>query len=199
MVPVSARLGAMNYLAHLHLGGREPQQLLGSLYGDFVKVRCKGASRRPSRLRFVCTAISTATPTATRWYWRRWRAFPVSGGVLPGSSRMCFRPLPGAALGRLRRTAAERLHRRLLPRTTRRAGTARAAGAYRPVHGRRRLAGRLWRFRHAGAGVSRYRPAVVTAGRHGRGDGELEVLYEPLLADFREFYPQLQAFALASR
>ena len=29
--------------------------------------------------------------------------------------------------------------------------------------------------------------------------GELEVLYEPLLADFREFYPQLQAFALASR
>lgn len=27
----------MNYLAHLHLGGQEPQQLLGSLYGDFVK------------------------------------------------------------------------------------------------------------------------------------------------------------------
>lgn len=27
----------MNYLAHLHLGGDRPQQLLGSLYGDFVK------------------------------------------------------------------------------------------------------------------------------------------------------------------
>lgn len=27
----------MNYLAHLHLGGSEPGQLLGSLYGDFVK------------------------------------------------------------------------------------------------------------------------------------------------------------------
>ena len=27
----------MNYLAHLHLGGQEPQQLLGSLYGDCVK------------------------------------------------------------------------------------------------------------------------------------------------------------------
>ncbi|QHD01993.1 ACP phosphodiesterase [Pseudomonas sp. S04] len=27
----------MNYLAHLHLGGQEPEQLLGSLYGDFVK------------------------------------------------------------------------------------------------------------------------------------------------------------------
>lgn len=27
----------MNYLAHLHLGGHSPQQLLGSLYGDFVK------------------------------------------------------------------------------------------------------------------------------------------------------------------
>lgn len=28
---------------------------------------------------------------------------------------------------------------------------------------------------------------------------ELERLYEPLLADFREFYPQLQAFAAAGR
>ena len=27
----------MNYLAHLHLGGPQPEQLLGSLYGDFVK------------------------------------------------------------------------------------------------------------------------------------------------------------------
>lgn len=27
----------MNYLAHLHLGGPAPHQLLGSLYGDFVK------------------------------------------------------------------------------------------------------------------------------------------------------------------
>jgi acyl carrier protein phosphodiesterase len=27
----------MNYLAHLHLGGQQPEQLLGSLYGDFVK------------------------------------------------------------------------------------------------------------------------------------------------------------------
>ena len=27
----------MNYLAHLHLGGDRPAQLLGSLYGDFVK------------------------------------------------------------------------------------------------------------------------------------------------------------------
>ena len=27
----------MNFLAHLHLGGERPGQLLGSLYGDFVK------------------------------------------------------------------------------------------------------------------------------------------------------------------
>ena len=27
----------MNYLAHLHLGGDAPAELLGSLYGDFVK------------------------------------------------------------------------------------------------------------------------------------------------------------------
>lgn len=29
----------MNYLAHLHLGGPTPEQMLGSLYGDFVKGR----------------------------------------------------------------------------------------------------------------------------------------------------------------
>ncbi len=27
----------MNYLAHLHLGGQSSDELLGSLYGDFVK------------------------------------------------------------------------------------------------------------------------------------------------------------------
>ncbi|MDE1163911.1 MAG: ACP phosphodiesterase [Pseudomonas sp.] len=32
----------MNYLAHLHLGGQQPEQLLGSLYGDFVKGRLEG-------------------------------------------------------------------------------------------------------------------------------------------------------------
>lgn len=32
----------MNYLAHLHLGGPQPAQLLGSLYGDFVKGRLQG-------------------------------------------------------------------------------------------------------------------------------------------------------------
>ena len=32
----------MNYLAHLHLGGPEPEAILGSLYGDFVKGRLKG-------------------------------------------------------------------------------------------------------------------------------------------------------------
>ena len=34
----------MNYLAHLHLGGLQPAQLLGSLYGDFVKGRLAGAT-----------------------------------------------------------------------------------------------------------------------------------------------------------
>jgi acyl carrier protein phosphodiesterase len=32
----------MNYLAHLHLGGQEPDALLGSLYGDFVKGPLRG-------------------------------------------------------------------------------------------------------------------------------------------------------------
>ena len=35
----------MNYLAHLHLGGQRPEELLGSLYGDFVKGRLQGQFR----------------------------------------------------------------------------------------------------------------------------------------------------------
>lgn len=38
----------MNYLAHLHLGGHRPAQLLGSLYGDFVKGPLSG--RFPAEL-----------------------------------------------------------------------------------------------------------------------------------------------------
>ncbi|MGH8494005.1 MAG: ACP phosphodiesterase [Moraxellaceae bacterium] len=32
----------MNYLAHLHLGGTQPAELLGSLFGDFVKGPLRG-------------------------------------------------------------------------------------------------------------------------------------------------------------
>ncbi len=37
----------MNYLAHLHLGGPAPEQLLGSLYGDFVKGPLAGRFSAP--------------------------------------------------------------------------------------------------------------------------------------------------------
>jgi acyl carrier protein phosphodiesterase len=37
----------MNYLAHLHLGGAQPAQLLGSLYGDFVKGPLEGRFPEP--------------------------------------------------------------------------------------------------------------------------------------------------------
>jgi hypothetical protein len=39
--------GPMNYLAHLHLGGAQPAQLLGSLYGDFVKGPLEGRFPEP--------------------------------------------------------------------------------------------------------------------------------------------------------
>lgn len=42
MNKIALILAGMNYLAHLHLGGSRPQQLLGSLYGDFVKGPLKG-------------------------------------------------------------------------------------------------------------------------------------------------------------
>lgn len=78
----------MNYLAHLHLGGPAPQQLLGSLYGDFVKGSLEGrfppALEAAIRLHRHIDSYTDRHPLVLA----AWRAFRVSGGALPASSWM---------------------------------------------------------------------------------------------------------------
>src|SRR5690554_5050399 len=59
----------MNYLAHLHLGGPAPAQLLGSLYGDFL-------TSSPAYSRGIPTA---PTPASSRNESLRW--VPAAGGI----------------------------------------------------------------------------------------------------------------------
>lgn len=200
MVPVSARLGAMNYLAHLHLGGREPQQLLGSLYGDFVKGSLQGrfppALEASIRLHRHIDSYTDSHPLVLAALAR----FPrerrrLAGIVLDVFFDHC-----------LARHWDDYAEQPLYAFT---------GDFYRVLLAEPALPGRL-------AHIAPFMAADDWLGAYGDFDtleqvfrgiarrlsrpegmdgvmGELEVLYEPLLADFREFYPQLQAFALASR
>ncbi|WP_322614552.1 ACP phosphodiesterase [Pseudomonas sp. BIC9C] len=186
----------MNYLAHLHLGGQRPGQLLGSLYGDFVKGRLQGqfapeiegaiqlhrsidvfTDRHP----LVDVALSRFSLTRRRY----------AGIVLDVFFDHC-----------LARDWALYADRPLALFTS---------DVYRVLSSERQLPGRLAQIApHMVAndwlgsyqefevleqvlrGISRRltRPEELAAAMP-----ELRRLYEPLSEDFRLFYPQLQDFA----
>ncbi|MBC9251652.1 ACP phosphodiesterase [Pseudomonas alcaligenes] len=185
----------MNYLAHLHLGGDAPAQLLGSLYGDFVKGRLEG--RFPAeieaaiRLHRRIDAFTDRHPLIEQARAR----FPVerrrtSGILLDLFFDHCLarhwhdyaeEPLPQftarvyAVLG-----AEAQLPERLAAIAPRMAAQD-WLGSYRDFAVLEQV---LW-------GMSRRlsRPQMLEGAM-----AELETLYEPLTEDFRAFYPQLQEF-----
>ena len=190
----------MNYLAHLHLGGDQPAQLLGSLYGDFVKGWLNGqwpadieAAIRLHRQidAFTDTHALTARakarfPLARRRYagilldlffdhclarhWNDYADEPLQQFSGRVYQVLLEEPqLPGHLALIAPRMAAQDW-----------LGSYREFAVLQQV-----LAGMQRRLS---------RPAVLDGALE-----ELEQLYEPLLEDFREFYPQLQAFAQAQR
>lgn len=190
----------MNYLAHLHLGGSAPAQLLGSLYGDFVKGRLEGrfpaeieAAIRLHRRIDVFTDSHPLTERArARFPGERRR---TSGILLDLFFDHCLardwadygdEPLP-AFTGRVYQVLAaqpelpERLAR-IAPRMAEQDWL----GSYRDF-------AVLEQVLH-GMGRRLSRPQLLAGAML-----ELERLYEPLSADFRDFYPELQAFTLAEQ
>ncbi len=188
----------MNYLAHLHLGGDAPAQLLGSLYGDFVKGPLNG--RWPAQIE-----------AAIRLH-RRIDAFTDSH-PLQAQARARF-PLAR------RRTAGMLLDLffdHCLARDWQAYATLpleRFTGrVYQVLAAEPELPGRLALMAPRMAAqdwLGSYREFAVLeqviAGMQRRLskpqllDGslsELERLYEPLSQDFRAFYPELMAFAEA--
>lgn len=188
----------MNYLAHLHLGGQQPQQLLGSLYGDFVKGTLHG--RFPATLEAAIQlhrAIDSYTDShpvvlaALARFPRERRRY--AGIVLDVFFDHCL-------AHHWHDYAAQPL-------------TQFTQGFYRVLLAEPELPGRLahiapmmaaddWLAAYDDFATLEY--VFKGIGRRlSRPEGmagvmpELEALYQPLLADFREFYPQLQAFANA--
>ena len=186
----------MNYLAHLHLGGQRPGQLLGSLYGDFVKGRLQGQFNPEIE---AAIALHRSIDTYTDSH-----------------------PLVGAALSRFsltrRRYAGiviDVFFDHCLARDWSRYATQPLAlftsDVYRVLASEPQLPGRLAQiapYMAADDWLGSYREFEVLeqvlrgiSRRLSRPEelaqamGELERLYQPLSEDFREFYPQLQLFA----
>ncbi|MBX8473209.1 acyl carrier protein phosphodiesterase [Pseudomonas capsici] len=189
----------MNYLAHLHLGGQRPAQLLGSLYGDFVKGPLPG--RFPAELEAsirLHRSIDSFTdnhplikdamarfPAQRRRYagimldvffdhclardWHRYADIPLESFT---------RKVYGAL-------AAERQLPERLALIAPRMAAQDWLGSYREFDVLEQVLG----------GISRRlsRPEGLAGAMQ-----ELQALYQPLSADFAEFYPLLQDFAQAA-
>lgn len=186
----------MNYLAHLHLGGQQPEQLLGSLYGDFVKGPLAGRFPLPLeaaiRLHRQIDVFTDSHPLVLQSLGR----FPrerrrYAGIILDVFFDHC--------LALHWRDYAEQP----LDQFT--------GQVYRVLAAQADLPGRLAQiapYMAADDWLGSYREfAVLEQVFRGIGrrlsrpegmDGALQVveaLYVPLMDDFRAFYPELQAFA----
>ncbi|WP_409278649.1 acyl carrier protein phosphodiesterase [Pseudomonas defluvii] len=186
----------MNYLAHLHLGGQQPEQLLGSLYGDFVKGPLDGrfslsleAAIRLHRQIDVFTDSHPVVHAALGRFPRERRRY--AGIIVDVFFDHCLardwldyadQPLTQFT-HRVYRVLAEQP---VLPGRLAQIAPYMAAddwlGSYREFAV----------LEHVLKGISRRlsRPE----GLDGAWE-EVQALYEPLQEDFRLFYPQLQAFA----
>lgn len=185
----------MNYLAHLHLGGNAPAQLLGSLYGDFVKGPLAGQWPRDVeaaiRLHRRIDAFTDSHPLQLQARAR----FPdarrrYSGMLLDIFFDHCLalhwpqygdEPLP-AFTARVYHVLAEepQLPERLAYIAPRMAAQD-WLGSYSDFAILEQVIGGLQRRLSRPEGL----------------DGsmaELRQLYQPLMDDFHQFYPQLQAF-----
>jgi len=190
----------MNYLAHLHLGGPQPAELLGSLYGDFVKGPLQGrwpadveaAIRLHRRIDVFTDSHPLVLQARARFPEARRR---YSGILLDVFFDHCLalhwrdyadEPLPAFAARVYALLAAEPALPGRLAGLAPRMAEQDWLGSYRDFAVLERVL----------AGMQR---------RLSRPEGldgalaELERLYRPLSEDFRVFYPDLQAFARGQR
>ncbi|MDH4609538.1 ACP phosphodiesterase [Pseudomonas sp. BN102] len=186
----------MNYLAHLHLGGSQPAQLLGSLYGDFVKGPLDG--RWPAdieaaiRLHRRIDAFTDSHPLITLAKQR----FPAERRRFAGILMDVFfdhclardwgqyaaEPLDDFTRHVYQVLVAEPQLPGRLALIAPRMAAQDWLGSYRDFE--------TLELVIAGMARRLSRPEALAGAMD-----ELEALYQPLSEDFRRFYPQLQQFA----
>ncbi|MEE1869539.1 acyl carrier protein phosphodiesterase [Pseudomonas auratipiscis] len=186
----------MNYLAHLHLGGQQPEQLLGSLYGDFVKgplagrfsVSLEAAIRLHRQIDVFTDSHPLVLQSLARFPRERRR---YAGIILDVFFDHC--------LALHWQDYAEQPLEQF------------TGNVYQVLAAQADLPGRLAQiapYMAADDWLGSYRDFAVLeqvfrgiARRLSRPEGmdgaleEVDALYAPLMEDFRSFYPELQAFA----
>ncbi len=190
----------MNYLAHLHLGGQRPDELLGSLYGDFVKGRLQGeyspqiesAIQLHRSIDVFTDAHPLVDQSLSRFSQTRRR---YAGIVLDVFFDHCLaRDWAQYAEGTLDRFTSGfyqvLVTQPQLPKRLAAIAPHMAAddwlGSYRDFAVLEQV------FRGIARRLSR--PEELAGAM-----ADLHALYEPLSEDFRAFYPQLQTYARQQR
>ncbi len=190
----------MNYLAHLHLGGPQPGQLLGSLYGDFVKGSLQGryapdieaAIRLHRRIDVFTDGHPLVRVAVARFPAERRRYAGILLDLFFDHCLAChwddYADEPLALFtGRVYRTlAAEAELPGRLALIAPRMAEQDWLGSYREFAVFERVLPNMQRRLSRPEGLA---GALV----------ELERLYPRLLEDFRAFYPELIDFAQAQR
>ncbi|WP_120995820.1 ACP phosphodiesterase [Stutzerimonas urumqiensis] len=186
----------MNYLAHLHLGGSTPPELLGSLYGDFVKGPLKGdyADAIEAGIR-LHRQIDAFTDTHPRVLAAKAR-FPAErrryAGILID---LFFDHCLAAHWSGYSEEPLDRFTRRVYLALSSEPALPGKLAVIAP-----RMAAQDWLGSYRDFGVLEQVLANMSR-RLSRPEGlaggmqELERLYRPLSDDFQAFYAQLQAFA----
>lgn len=190
----------MNYLAHLHLGGDAPAELLGSLYGDFVKGPLAGqwpaAIEAGIALHRRIDAFTDSHPLQAQARAR----FPAQRRRVAGIFLDLF-------FDHCLARDWQQYSDQPLQRFTSRVYGLLAAEAQLPgnlQHIAPRMAAQDWLGSYRDfevleqviAGMSRRlsRPGLLDGGLE-----DLRGLYEPLSDDFSAFYPALMRFAREQR
>ncbi|UUD63429.1 DUF479 domain-containing protein [Pseudomonas seleniipraecipitans] len=190
----------MNYLAHLHLGGDAPAELLGSLYGDFVKGPLAGqwpaAIEAGIALHRRIDAFTDSHPLQAQARAR----FPAQRRRVAGIFLDLF-------FDHCLARDWQQYSDQPLQRFTSRVYDVLAAEAQLPgnlQHIAPRMAAQDWLGSYRDfevleqviAGMSRRlsRPGLLDGGLE-----DLRGLYEPLSDDFSAFYPALMRFAREQR
>ncbi|MCQ4295804.1 ACP phosphodiesterase [Pseudomonas stutzeri] len=186
----------MNYLAHLHLGGPDPADMLGSLYGDFVKGPLQG--RWPAqieagiRLHRQIDAFTDSHPLVLEAKAR----FPserrrYAGILLDLFFDHCLAAHWSDYSGEPLDLFTQRAYRALIEEPEL-PGKLAVIAPHMATHD---WLGSYRDFEVLGTVLANMSHRLSRPDGLAGGLGELEQLYDPLLEDFRLFYPQLQRFA----
>ena len=186
----------MNYLAHLHLGGQEPQQLLGRLYGDFVKGRLSGnysaEAEEAIRLHRQIDAFTDSHPLVRRALDR----FPATRRRYAGIALdMFFDHCLARDWERYANVPLDVFSQKVYRLLENEPALPERLAQIAPLIIAEDWLGAYRDFSMIGHGLE------VISLRLSQPDGllgayeELTALYEPLSADFLEFYPLLWQYA----